>query len=229
MVYELKVKKRTELGKKNQKVRAAGGVPGIVYGAELKENLPIIVGVNDLEKAYSEAGESTLINMFVDEATEPREVLLKEISYNAVTDRPEHADFLQIKKGQKLEIDIELEFVGIAPAVKELGGIIIKTLDNISVRCLAKDMISKIIVDLTSLKTALDKISIRDLNIPKEIEVLDDLDETVVVVSMPREEKEEVVVKAAEPEVVGGEKKEGEAAAAAAPGKKDEKKDEKKK
>jgi len=222
MVYELKAKNRTELGKKVQKLRAEGGVPGIIYGTELKENVPIVIMTNDLVKAFNEAGESTLINLTLDGATEPREVLIKEITYDAITDQPSHVDFFQVKRGQKLEMDIALNFVGIAPAVKELGGIIIKTLDKISVRCLPKDMISEIQVDLTSLKTADDKISIRDLAIPASIEVLDDLDETVVVITMPREEKEAVVAKVEEPVVAGKEgAKEGDAAA---PAKKEDKK-----
>lgn len=211
MVYELQVKNRKELGKKVNKLKAEGLVPAIIYGQELKENLPILLSLAALEKVFNEAGESTLINLTIEGEKEPREVLLKDIAYDPVSEKPIHADFLQIKRGQKLEFDIELNFVGIAPAVKELGGIVIKSMDSVSVRCLPKDMISSVDVDLTRLKTFDDKILIKDLAIPAAIEILEDMEEAVAVVSVPIEEKfEEASATIVEPEVVGKEKKESE-------------------
>jgi len=204
MIYDFQATIRKELKKNVQSLREQGIVPGVVYGPELKENINVALDLVKLEKIFNEAGENSLINLQLEGEKETREVLIKDINFEPVTHRIAHVDFYQIKKGEKLEIEPELSFVGIAPAVKELGGILIKSLAKIEIRCLPKDMISHIEVDLTTMKNFGDKISVRDLKVPADVEILTDLDETVVVIAAPREE--EVAAPKAEvkePEVVG--------------------------
>lgn len=204
MIIDLNARARKELKKQTQALKAAGEVPGVIYGPELEENINISIDINDLEKAYDEGGESTLINLQIEGEKEPREVLIKDIVFEPVVDRPSHVDFYQIKRGQMLEIEPELEFIGVAPAVKALGGILVKQLDSIEVRCLPKDMTSSIKVDISKLATFEDKILVKDLPLPETFELLTDLEEVVAAVQEPEEEE------AAQPaEAPAEEKKEG--------------------
>lgn len=227
MIYELKV----NLRKKSEKSKFGENIVGIIYGPEIKENIAISVGFNEFNKMYDEAGESSLINLTVGDEKNAREVLVKEVDYDPVKDVIRHVDFYQIKKGQKLELAIELVFAGEAPVVKESGAILVKNKDKVNVRCLPKDIISKIEVDLSVLKAFDDKITLKDLKFPETIEVLDELEEVVAIAVKPAEEKEEAAPVQKEPELVGKEEKAAEEAGAAeeetkeqAPEKKAEKK-----
>jgi large subunit ribosomal protein L25 len=92
--------------------------------------------------------------------------------------------------GEKLETEIELNFIGESPAVKEQGGILVKSLDSIEVKCLPKDLISEIKVDTSSLKDMDDCIYVKDLDIPDELEVMLDENTTVASISRPRSDEE---------------------------------------
>jgi len=204
MIYDFQGIIRKELKKNVQSLRAQGIVPGVVYGPEVKENVNVALDLVKLEKIYSEAGENSLINLSLEGEKEAREVLIKDVVFEPVSHRISHVDFYQIKKGEKLDIEPELVFVGTAPAVKELGGILVKNIDTIEVRCLPKDMISEIEVDLTTLKTFEDKILVKDLKVPEGVEILTDLEEAVAVISEPEEEETSAAPAAMkEPEVIG--------------------------
>ncbi|MBU1132348.1 50S ribosomal protein L25 [Patescibacteria group bacterium] len=191
MLYELKAKKRDVFGKKVKELRAKGFIPAIIYGSEVEENVPVYLNSVDFEKIYEKAGSSALINLIIEGEEKQRETLIKDIDFDVVKSNPTHVDFYQIRRGQKLELEAELNFVGEAPAVKELGGVLIKAMDMLSIKCLPQDIVSEFNVDLSVLKKFDDKIKIKDLVIPENIEVLDEPEEVIALVAAP--EAEEVV------------------------------------
>lgn len=195
MIYELKATTR----KKGEKYQREAQIPGIIYGPEVKENVMLLIKKHDLEKVYEAAGESSLINLTVEGEKILREVLIKDVAFDTLKDTLSHVDFYQIKRGQKLEIEAELVFIGEAPVVKESGGILVTNFDTITLRCLPKDIVSKIEVDLSGLKTFEDKIQVKDLKLPETVEILTDLGDTIVMVSEPEEEEEEKPAAAAAP------------------------------
>jgi len=192
MPYSLKVKKREDKGKKNGSLRVNMKVPGVVYGPEVKENILVEIDERVLNKVYDDIGESGLIDLAIDGAAEPLEVLIKDIQFDPVSEKPIHVDFYQIKRGQKIETEADLVFINEAPAVKELGAILVKTLDSIPVRCLPKDLekIANVEVDLTVLKEFGDFLYVKDLNLPEEIEILINPEEVIASVTEPEEEEE---------------------------------------
>jgi len=189
MVYKLSAKIRDKK-ESLQEMRKNGLIPGIVYGPELEENILVKIPFSLFNKLYQEAGESSLVNLSLEKEDKSREVLVKSISRHPVKDMFYHVDFYQIKRGQKLEVSAELVFEGQAPAEKELGGILTKNLSDINIKCLPKDLISEIKVDLSSLKTLNDVIRIEDLNLKDEIEILDDPKTVIATVVEPEEEPE---------------------------------------
>ncbi|NQT50258.1 50S ribosomal protein L25 [Candidatus Kuenenbacteria bacterium] len=197
MIYDLNVKVR-KTGEKPDDL-----LPGVVYGPEVKENVNLSIGKNDFDKLYAEAGENSLINLSVEGEKESREVLVKAVNYNPVSDKPIHVDFYQIKRGQTLDIEATFVFVNEAPAVKELSGVLMTNLDKVEIRCMPRDMISEINIDLSVLKTFEDKIQVKDLDLPETVEILTELEELIVTVNEPEEEEPEEVP------VVEGEGEEG--------------------
>lgn len=229
MSLTLAVEKRTN---KTEEVRDAGKIPAILYGPEI-EPVSIEVAQNVFEKLYSEAGMSTMIDISVSGA-DPIKVLVQDVQYDPVKSTITHADFRQIKMGEEMNATTTLEFEGIAPAVKELGGTLTKTLREVNIRCLPKDLVSSIIVNLEVLKTFEDSISIADLKLPEGVAVTDEETTLIAKVTAPLTEEqlkamEEAETASVEDVEVEGEKKEGEEGAEGEAEKKDEPKAEEKK
>ena len=165
-------------------------IPAVLYGPEIKESKKIWVDLQAFNKTLNDAGESTLFDLEVDGDKEPYSVLIHDVQYHPVTGESQHVDFYKVKKGKKIETSVEIEFVGEAPAVKERGGILVKNLDSIEIRCLPKDLIGEIKVDLSQLKEVDDMIHIDELGLPEAIEPLADLKTVIVSIAAPRTQEE---------------------------------------
>ena len=190
-MIEIKAEKRDKKKKLASKLRENGYLPVVLYGRGL-ENVLLKVKDVDFQRLYREMGQGNQIfKVAVEGEKELRDVLLHDIQKDPLSGRPIHADFYQVKAGQEIEQAVPLVFVGEAPAVKELGGILVKYLHEIEVKSLPRYLPPEIEVSVDNLKTFEDFIRVADLNIPKEVQVLSELDEMVAAVVEPKEEKEE--------------------------------------
>lgn len=186
--YNLSAKPRETVGKKVKGLREGGEVPAVVYGFGQK---PQNVAVDEeiLTDIYKKAGSSALVDLAIGE-NKPIAVIIQELQKHAVTGKPLHADFYAVRMDKEIHTEIPLEFMGEAPAVKDLDGILETPKDTVEVECLPKDLVAKIEVDISSLKTFDDSIHIRDIAVPPGIKILDDGEETVALVNPPRSEEE---------------------------------------
>lgn len=194
-------------------IRKAGNMPAVFYGKK-EASTPIMLSYAIFEKTLKEAGESTIIHL--DGEGIDVDVLIHEIDNDPVTDKPRHADFYAIEKGKKIEIDVPLEFVGIAPAVKTLGGVLVKVMHEIKIEALPKDLPQKIEVDISVLNTFEDVVTAKDLKLPTGVEIKEKEDEVVASVYEPKEEIVEpttVDLSSIEVQKKGKEVKEGEESA----------------
>ena len=211
---QLSAQTREKMGGKNESLQREGLIPGILYGRKIKNQL-VKVDAKDFEEVFKKAGESTLIDLGVGDQ-EKVKILVHEVQKDPVTGEYIHIDFYQIRKGEKITTKVALDFIGESPAVKNEDGVIIKNYTELEIKCLPRDLIHDIKVDLSKLEKLEDAIRIKDLDIPKEIEILADEENTVATVAPPRtaeeieelEEKVEEKVEGVEVEK-GKEKEEG--------------------
>lgn len=204
--FELSAKLRKEK-ETPESIREQNLIPAVIYGQET-ENKNLVIDCPKFEKVLNEAGGSSLVLLKIDDQ-EPVETLIQDVQYDPVKNSILHADFKQIKEGEKLRVEVELKFVGESKAVKELGGILVKNIDSIEIECLPKDLVSQIEVDISSLNTFEDVIRIKDLKVGEETKILDNLEEIIATITEVEEEKEyeaKPVEAVGEVEVVGKEK-----------------------
>ncbi|MDZ7611813.1 MAG: 50S ribosomal protein L25 [Candidatus Moranbacteria bacterium] len=175
---------------KKQRNNFIGWVPGVMYGPELKENKMIWIDYQNFFDTYNNAGGSTLVDIEVEGDKKNYPSLIHDIQYHPISGRYNHVDLYVVKMGEKIETEIELNFIGESPAVKELGGTLIKSLDAVEVKCFPRDLISEIKVDISSLKDFDDGIYVKDLDVPKELELMTDEDTSVASVGRPRSDEE---------------------------------------
>lgn len=184
----LKVEKR-DIKENLGEIRKSGKIPAVFYGkkeASTSIKLPFAI----FEKTLKDAGESTVLHLDGDGIDV--DVLIHEVDLDPVTDKPRHVDFYAIEKGKKLEINIPLEFIGVAPAVKDLGGILVKVMHEIEIEALPKDLPHKIEVDISTLATFDSVVTAGSIKLPEGVTLKIKPEEVIASVYEPKDEVVEV-------------------------------------
>ncbi len=197
----------------SRKARRAGNVPCVVYGNKT-ENLSFQCEVVALTKAYTKAGESTLVELDVGGKKLP--VLFHDVAFDPMTDNISHVDFYAVDMNKEVEADVAIVFEGESLAVKE-GAILVTALDSITVRCLPKNLPHHLAVDLSKLAEMGSQLTVADIVIPTGVTLLAETDAVIAVAQEPREEEVEEVAPAADAAAAGAAPAEGAAADGAAP------------
>lgn len=168
--YTLSAEPRETLGKGVAALRNEGTIPGVVYGPGA-DNLNITLELRVFEKLYRAAGESSLVTLTVAGAPAVK-VLIHDVQTDPVTGRALHVDLYRVNMKEKLTTHIPLVFTGESKAVKEQGGILVKNIDEVEVRCLPDNLVPEIAVKLDSLNDLEATLTIDDLVLPSGIELL---------------------------------------------------------
>jgi len=150
-------------------LKKKGQIPAELYGQNQK-NQHLLVGEVMLSKVLASAGESSLIDLVIDDGKTIK-VLIHDVQKNPVTNRTSHVDFYQVDMKHTLTVDVPFVFIGESKAVKELEGTLIKNMDEIEISCLPGDLISHIEVDISSLQTFDDVIKVKNLKAPSSITI----------------------------------------------------------
>jgi len=206
----LKAVRRSGGGKQQaKKIRAAGGIPAVVYGSGMK-SLSIQVGQDDFDRAiHTKAGENVIIRLEVtgDGKGLEKTVVIKEVQHHPATDAIRHVDFNAISLTEKIKVNVPFQVIGQSAGVKE-GGILDVVHHEIEVECFPTDIPERLSADISTLPIG-GAIHIRELSFPKGVVTTLAPDEVVVTVHAPKVEEALAVEEApAEPEVIGKEKKE---------------------
>lgn len=169
-------------------IRKAGKIPAVFYGKK-EASTPISINMADFMKAWKQAGESGVINLETENGSV--ESLIYDVDIDPVSSIPRHADFYVFEKGRKVEVEIPLEYEGVSPAVKDLGGTLSKVLYVLNVEAEPKNLPHNIVVDISVLTSFESQILAKDLVLPTGVTLLENGEEVVALVSAPREETEE--------------------------------------
>lgn len=206
----LKAQRRDVIGKQVKALRREGRLPAILYGRSFT---PIAVTFDLKETSrilpYVTSSQLVIIELEGDQ----HHALVREKQLHPVQGSLLHVDFNVVSMTEKLRANVSIHLVGESSAVKDFNGILVTALDELEVECLPKYLPERIDIDISVLKDIGDALHVRDLVLDKEIEILTDLDEIVVLVTAPEaEEAEEVEGKEVgeEPEVIERGKKEEE-------------------
>lgn len=181
-----------EKGSKLSIQREVGDMPAVYYSAG-KTAISIFVPFNEFKKIWRDAGEASTIQLKFDKGSLPIDVLIHDVQVDPVKNEPVHADFLVVDINKPVEVNIPLEFIGIAPAVKSGVGSLVKVMHEIEVEALPRDLPQILTVDISKLIDADSQILVSDITIPVKVTVLTKLDDIVASIALQKEEKEEVV------------------------------------
>lgn len=171
----------------------------VLYGPKIK-NFSLQMNKKEFEKVFEEAGESSLVSLKVEGEKDNFLVLIHDFQRDPLTGDLIHIDFYQPALDEEAEVTVPIEFIGEAPAVKELGGTLVKNIQEVEVKALPQNLPHNIKVNVQNLKTFDDNILIKDLIVPKEVKILKEPNEIVAMVT-PAEKVEEELEKPIEEKV----------------------------
>jgi large subunit ribosomal protein L25 len=201
---ELRVEPREVLGKKVRALRSRGLTPANVYGHGV-ESQAVQADTPALTQFLRAAGRNVIIDLHVQGEARPRPVMVRAVQRDPVSDKLLHVDFYQVSLREKMRAEVPLVLVGEAPAVSAYGGILLQSLDTVTVEALPADIPPHIEVDVSLLTELEAALFLKDLAIDPKIQVLADPELVVAKVAAPRLVAEVEEEMAAEEEVAAEE------------------------
>jgi len=184
---ELNAQKREVIGSGLNNLRKSGYLPAVLYGKG-QESIPLQIPVKDFKKAFELAGESTLIFINVGDQAYP--TIIHDIARDAVSDDILHADFYKVRLDEKIKAKIAVVFQGESPAVRDLGGIFVRNINELETEAFPQDLPHEIVVDISSLKNIGDQILVKDLKLDSKLKVIAEAEEIIATAQEPMSEEE---------------------------------------
>ncbi len=178
-------------GESLDSLRKEGKMPAVFYGKKTPSTSITLVR-KDFIKAWKTAGESGVIS--IKNGGETVDTLIHDVDVDPVSDIPRHVDFYVFEKGKKREVSVPLEFVGVSPAVKDLGGSLVKALHEIKISADPQHIPHDIQVDISSLVEFGSQILAGDLVLPAGVELIELPTEVVAAAAAPKEDEPEETV-----------------------------------
>ena len=181
----LKALKREKLTSgSNNKLRASGFIPAILYGGK-DPNQNISVSKKEL---LSIINSDTFLSKVLEIELEGKKekVIPRDVSYNVISEEPVHIDFMRIVSGKKIILEIPVKFINHpdSPGLKR-GGVLNIVRRKVELKCPAENIPDEIVVDLagTDIGTS---IKISSVKLPESVmPTITDRDFVVATVAAP--------------------------------------------
>ncbi len=196
-----------------KETKKEGYIPAVYYGSH-SESVSVFVNAKDFTKVLASEGASSSVSLVTEHGKEV--AMIQDVQIHPVKGHVIHADFFVLEKGQKVHVKTPIEFIGESPAVKA-GGVLVKVLHELSVEGDPTKLPHEFTVDISLLVDATSAIYVRDIALPKDVELYHvNADDVVVSITVAEEEVEQVTptdLSAIEVEKKGKKDVEGEGAA----------------
>ncbi len=177
----IEARKREEVGTRAaKKFRREGWVPGVFY-SHGKPAESLLFNLRNL--GYFLARGHGLVDLQIEGSKTPLKCVLKEVQYHPVSEKPIHADFMGVTMGEKLTVMVPLALKGTPRGAKQ-GGILQFLVREVQVQCLPTNIPQTLEIDVEPLEVG-DAFHVGDLKLDN-IEILDDPNETILTVELPK-------------------------------------------
>lgn len=169
-------------------IRRSGNIPGILYGHGIDPQ-NVEVDSRKFQKLFKGAGYTTMLTLSI-EGGEDHPVFIRDVQIHPLKSTITHIDFYKVRMDEKITAKVPLKFVGEAPAVKLLSGVLVRNMDELEVEALPKDLPHDIEVDIASLVDFENALHVKDIKLPEGVVTHKDQEEVIALVQPPRSEAE---------------------------------------
>ena len=199
--YKLAAENRSDAGKgAARRLRASGRVPAVLYGHGTKPQHLSVDARQFGQALRTDAGVNVLISLEV--GSDQHLALAKEIQRHPVKGSLIHVDFIQVRRGEKVHVQVPVHLVGEAPGARE-GGILDQDLYQLNVEAEVTAVPEAVEADVSGLGIG-EVLRVADLKAPDGAAILDDSEASVVSVVAPTVEAEPEAEEAEEGEAAEG-------------------------
>lgn len=214
-IIKMNASRREESGKgPSNRLRREGKIPAIAYGKELKATQVAVSPKALLVVLKSDHGQNSVVELDID-GGDKLTVMVRDYDYHPITRELTHADFVQVKLDQPVDVEVPFRMIGKAKGIAE-GGILQQVFRKIPVRCLPEKIPALLEIDVTDIGLN-ESAKASAIKLPDGVKVRLGDDQTVAVVTAPERVTEEEAKPAAA--AAGAAPAAGAAAAPAAGGK----------
>lgn len=211
MEANLKATLRESIGSgQSRRLRNDGLLPAVVYGLGME---PVSIALNAREftsALKTEAGSNVILNLEV--GKKKYTTLAREIQKHPYKNEFLHIDLIQIDLTQKVEANVQINFLGTPQGVKDEGGLVQTINSTITISTLPSSIPSSLDLDISELNVG-ENATVLDVKLPEGVELASEDDDSILVtITLPRAavEEEEAIEGLEGEELEGEEGAEGE-------------------
>lgn len=174
---------RSKVGKgAARSVRREGRIPGVIYGGGEKPTA-ISLSWHDVNKLiYAGGFMTTTFDIDVDGDVE--KVIPRDYQLDPIKDRPLHVDFLRLKAGQKIAVEIPIHVTGQEESMAIKNGGVVNIVRHVVELTVAAEAIPESIqVDVTDMAVG-DGLHISELKLPRGARLTNEADAEYAVLNI---------------------------------------------
>lgn len=180
----IKAEVRTAFGKgAARRIRREGNIPAVVYGHG-NEPIHLTLPGHDTQMAIKHGGANALLEIEVD--GKDQLALTKQVQASPILRIIEHIDFVTVKRGQKVHVDVPIHVVG---EVADDDGVAMAEVQAVEIEAEATHIPEYIEVDVEGAEIGA-QIFARDLVLPDGSTLYTDPEDLIVHVTEVYEEPE---------------------------------------
>ena len=176
---------RTILGKKVKQLRREGRLPANVYGKGIASTA-LDLDSREFSRNIKATGLRSMFELSITGEANPRYVIIRGMTRKGGTGEPIHIDFFQVDPSRPILANVPLHITGESPAVRDLAGTLLHSLEVIAVRCLPLAIPDSLTVDASLLNDFEKSITVADIVVPDGVEILTEASVVVATVAPPR-------------------------------------------
>jgi large subunit ribosomal protein L25 len=189
------IHQRAEIGTTGaKKARREGRIPGALYGHGGSE--AISVDAKTLNDLLTSGGQSHIVDATIGGKKES--VLLREVQRDPISHRPIAADFQRVSSTEAIYASVAIVTVGVAPGVKEGGGVMDMVTHALEVKGPAGSLPEHFEIDISGLNVN-DHITAGDVKLPAGFTLVTPAETVVVAVEGSRTASDDAAITAAAP------------------------------
>ena len=186
----LQISPREVTGKATKRLRKSGIIPANISGHK-EESQTVQVEALAFEALKRAHGATGIITLRLSDSNRAQTALVRRVQRDPRSGKILHIDFSRVSLTERITMKVPLRFVSEAPAVKEVGGVLLHLLDTLEVECTASDIVDFIEVDISPLTEIDSMLHAEDAQLPTNFTLITDPKEGIAKVAATRAEKVE--------------------------------------
>jgi len=191
-IIKLSATPRPDSGKSpSSRLRRTGQIPAVCYGKGLTAFSVAVAPKELLQILKSPHGKNSVIELNVKDA-QNYTVMVRDYGYHPISRELLHADFLQVKLDQPVDVEVPVNCTGKSKG-SVAGGILQQIFRNLPIRCLPEKIPVVVDIDITELDLG-DTVKAGQVKLPEGVKVRLPEDQTVVVIAIPEKGEEAAAV-----------------------------------